>query len=70
MAFIVMINGNGGRPIPMTTGDDDCDDLALFATEKEANTAGENNMLACARGFTVYEWEFPVEPQYMHKERP
>jgi carbamate kinase len=64
-AWFVVINGGGGVPVPMTAGDGDT--VALFATEDEAYAVAAGNMLAEARGYSVYEWTFPVDERFYHK---
>lgn len=53
--YFVVLRGQGGQPLPMTTDRYD-DDLAMFASEEDAIAAAEANMLGAAYGFKVYEW--------------
>ncbi|WP_155303458.1 hypothetical protein [Desulfosarcina widdelii] len=51
--FFVILNHQNGSVLPMVENDDG--DLAMFETETDAVTAGNNNPLGEHYGFEVFE---------------
>jgi hypothetical protein len=51
--FFVMLRHQKGHPMPMV---DENEDVVLFRTESEAETAGKNNLFGETFGCEVYQW--------------
>lgn len=51
--FFVMLDSGNRTPVPLV---DDDENVALFDTESEAESAGRRNPLGNAFGYDVYEW--------------
>jgi hypothetical protein len=54
--WFVMLNGQGRWVAPMTQGD--TENVALYDSEDEADTAAQENPLGAACGYEVYEWNY------------
>lgn len=52
--FVMLLNQDGSRLIPMLSADDD-GQLAMFGTVDEAELFGKNNPLGKAFGYEVHE---------------
>jgi hypothetical protein len=57
MKYFIMINIHDGTPIPMTIGEEDNDDIALFSNKQAAYRAACQNVLCKACGFIIYKWD-------------
>ncbi len=55
MYYFVMLNGGNAIPLPLV---DEYDNVMLYTTRKEAEQAGEDNIMGQARGYEVYRWFF------------